>query len=223
MCNIEHLKCSDHNADGDPCAATPVRGVWKCGTHGGRALSEATGLANVDVEELVDTYARIGPALQAARVTTREKTYVESIQDGLDRANAMVSLLEMLVATLRPKAKAYVETIGEGPREREVWRQTQEGLVGPDVDGNLATHPWVILLKEWTQHQVNFAKTAADLGIQERTVRVQEAQLQVMSQAMIGFVEHLGLDLHSPEVQRAMEASLTAIDANVVDISSTEV
>lgn len=220
-CGSLHPGCAKHNATGVPCRGGVGEGKWLCNSHGGRALDEIGSLSPAAVDDLVESYGKIGPLLQQAKVSTRGKTHSESIRDGLDRANAMVAMLEVLVGTLAPAADSHVEILGAGtPRESEVHRVDIEGMVGPDHAGDLQTHPWVILLKEWTAAQVQFAAKASDLGLIERQVRVQEAQVSVVAEALIGVLNDLGLNLEDPAVQAAIERHLLAIDSTVVEIDS---
>lgn len=218
ICGVVHTGCFEHNRDGDPCQAHPVRSTYACANHGGRAIAERSGLGDIDIDDLIDTYSRLGPLLQAARVDTQGRTYIESIQEGLDRANAMVAMLEVLVGTLAPRARSHTEIVGVGVRERTVWHTTEEGMVGPDPEGKLGTHPWVVLLRDWQAAAVTFAKTASDLGLQERAVRVQEVQVKVLANAMLGFAQDLGHDLSDPMVTEALERHLLAIDNEVVEL-----
>lgn len=221
QCGAPHSFCSSHGKGGDPCGSPPLEGSWLCSSHGGRAVTEMGALAPEQVDSLIDTYAQIGPLLKQAKVSTRGRSYTESIQDGLQRANAMVAMLEVLVSTLAARARFHTNLIGEGgPKERETYEVTTEGLIGPNHEGDLQAHPWVILLKEWTALQVQFASKASDLGLIERQVRVQEAQVSVVAEALMGVLSDLGIDLNDPSVQSVIETRLLAIDSTAIEVDT---
>ena len=146
-------------------------------------------------------------------------TFAESVEDGLHRANSMVAMLQVLVKTLAGRAQSVRGLVAEGtPRERTEVTVIQEGWVGPDHDGDMVVHPWVQLYKEWVQIQGQLASKASDLGLLERQVRVQEAQMTAFAEALNGMLSDLGIDMGDPRTMGIIERRLLAIDSQVIEI-----
>jgi hypothetical protein len=218
-CGEAHTYCADHNADGDPCRGRCVTNSWKCATHGGRALRDLAPIEGRDLDEMVKTYQSVGPLLDAAHVKTAGMDFAESVQDALNRANAMVQTLYVLLRTLAPRAKFSTYWLGEdGPRPQLVVDVQTEGLIGPDDKANLQAHPWMTLYKEWVTIQGQLATKASDLGLVEHQIRVQEAQTEVLAMTLMAILTDLGIDPQSPEALPVIERRLLAMDSTVIEL-----
>lgn len=216
-CHEKHGRCADHAQNGDPCRNLPLKGSWKCASHKGRALRELSPVPDRETEQLIETYASVGPLLEAAHSHTSGMDFAESIQDGLNRTNAMVVMLQMLISRLAAKAD-WTGNWVEGQKPYYAVDVRKEGLIGPDDKGNLNTHPWVVLYGEWVSRQVQFAKAAADLGIAERNVRVAEAQTSIMAEAMLGLLSDFGIDIDDPDNMPIIQQRLLALDTTVIEL-----
>lgn len=219
-CHDVHMRCADHAIDGEACRNQVVKGSWKCHKHGGKALRDLAPVDDAEVDDLVKTYASVGPLLEAAQVRTSGMDFSESIQDGLNRANAMVVVLRMLIGTLAAKAQATVVWNDDGQKPYLVVDVKKEGFVGPDDKGNLNAHPWLVLYRDWVALQVQFAKAAADLGIAERNVRVAEAQTAIMAETMMALLTDFGIDVHAPQNMTIIERRLLAMDNTVIELGT---
>ncbi len=223
-CAQVHPRCAsdveEPNGELRPCGSRPVGGAHLCTSHGGKGLKESR-ISQDSLSEEIDRYAAIGPLLRRCAVATQGRTYVESLEDALHRANTMVLLLSMLIETLSAKATSVQTIVAEGtPKERSEWEVTKEGMVGPNVEGDLVVHPWVALYREWTDTQAKLAKVAADLGLTERQVEVAEAQVQIMSTTMVTILSELGIDLHDPRTRVILERNLLSMQATTIDTTA---
>lgn len=218
-CSEEHPRCGGHSSDGDgqrPCRRQPAAGQWRCATHASQAEKEAA----VDVAAMIAQYEPIGDLMRRAAVTTRNRTYIESLEDALHRVNTMVVVLAMLVETLPAHAEASTFTVAEDtPREQVVWQTDTEGLVGPGPDGELGVHPYLALYEKWTLMQGQLSKIAADLGLTERQVEVQEVQVRLMATTLSGILSDLGIDLADPRTRSVVERHLLQMETASVDTS----
>ena len=130
-------------------------------------------------------------------------------------------LLQILTETLSPKAKSESFLMGEGtPRERMHYEVTQDGMVQPTNEGDLVTHPWVILLGEWTERQGRLAKLAADLGLIERQVQVQEGQVKLVAAMMQAMLSEFGIDLEDPRSREIIQRHLFNLQAQTAEINT---
>lgn len=217
-CAQVHKRCGGHVQEADterPCLGAPLVGQWRCRSHA--SVEERSEV--VDVEDMVKTYAPLGALLQKCSVSTRGRTYVESLEDALHRSNTMVMLLSMLIETLPARAKATEVVEAEGtPRERTRYITHDEGMVGPDHEGDLAVHPYMTLYREWTQTQASLSKMASDLGLLERQVQVQEVHVRLMATTLSGILSDLGIDLTDPRTRSIIEGHLLRMETTSVDM-----
>lgn len=221
-CGQLHARCASHpqNRSDRPCDAAPIKGTWLCATHGGRVLADGGSVAvEMDLDREIEIYATIGPLMRKCSVDTKGRTYVESLEDALNRSNAMVLMLGLLMETLGAKAKATETVVAEGtPRERISWTTQTDGLVGPDADGNLAIHPWAIMYREWTGVQAQLAEVAAKLGLTERQVEVAEAQVSMMAVTLRAILSDLEIDLTAPRTREVLERHLLAMQTSAIEV-----
>lgn len=220
-CGEEHPKCGDHVGSREmkrPCRGSVAAGQWRCSRH--RSAKEAE--EQVDIEEIVRTHAPIGQLMRKCGVTVRNRTYVESLEDALHRANVNVMLLGMLIETLAPTAEFDEIVEAEGtPKETTRFIQRKAGLVGPDHEGDLATHPYMIMYQDWVKTQGQLSKLAADLGLIERQVEVQEAQVKVMAVTLSAILADLEIDLSDPRVRSIIETHLLRMEQTSIEIAGS--
>jgi hypothetical protein len=109
------------------------------------------------------------------------------------------------------RAAAMVEFIGQRVRER--WgvdgpELTVEGLSkGMEVE---IVHPIFELYRAERRHAVDVAKMAHSTGMEERRVRLQETQVQVMMSIVRNALERLGVEFGEAKVQRALREAIEA-------------
>jgi len=216
-CGQEHSRCGDH-AHGDdgkrPCQRHAPAGQWRCPDHATAAERREV----VDVDEIIKAYRPIGDLMRRCAVSTKNRTYVESLEDALHRANTMVMMLSMLIETLPAKSQTREVVEGEGtPRETTRFITDIDGMVGPDHEGDMAVHPYMTLYREWTDTQGKLSKLAADLGLTERQIEVQEVQVRIMATTMSGILADLGVDLTDPGTRSIIERHLLRMETTSVE------
>jgi hypothetical protein len=222
-CGQVHTRCASDVPEGDtrrPCNTHPVGGSFLCASHGGRAHAESSVSAG-DLNEEIERYSKVRPLLRLCAVETKGRTYIESLEDALHRANTMVLLLHMLIETLNVSAQADEIVVAEGtPKERIEYRVKAEGMVGPNHEGDLVAHPWVVLYKEWVDTQAKLARVAADLGLTERQVEVAEAQVKIMSSTLLQILTELEIELDDPRTRRILERNLLSMQSSSIDTTA---
>lgn len=225
-CDQIHGRCArdvrdPQSGDKRPCRANPVGLGWLCVRHRGMSASPARNVGQY-AQDLVAEYGAIGDLIRACGIKVAGRDAIEALEDALHRANTMVLTLSILVETLAPRARYEQFVLGEGtPRERIEYHTITEGLIGPDHQGDAMAHPWVVLLGDWTDRQGRLAKAAADLGLTERQVRVQEAQVKLMADTITGILTDLGIDMADPRAMGVIERRLLALDSQTASIETT--
>jgi hypothetical protein len=67
---------------------------------------------------------------------------------------------------------------------------------------------WVRLYQEWHDRLVRVAKTAIDAGVEERQVRLAEAQAQRLAAVIRAILTDLGYDLEEENVRKVVRLRL---------------
>ncbi len=67
---------------------------------------------------------------------------------------------------------------------------------------------WVRLHQEWHDRLVRVAKTAIDAGVEERQVRLAEAQAQRLAAVIRAILTDLGYDLEEENVRKVVRLRL---------------
>lgn len=218
VCEQVHRRCGDHvQRDGVkvPCGGAVAAGQWRCTTRHATATEKAD---IIDVEQMVKAFKPIGELLRKCSVTVRGRTYVESLEDALHRANTMVMLLYMLIETLPAASNAHASVVAEDtPREDIRWVTDEAGMVGPNHEGDLGVHPYVGLYKEWVQTQGQLSQIAEKLGLTERQIQVQEAHVRIMAATISGILSDLGIDIGDPRTRTIIETRLLAMETTAVE------
>lgn len=99
-------------------------------------------------------------------------------------------------------------------RVSELPEEELHGLVGGAAGGipESAPHVWIVMYRDERKHLANVAATCIKVGIEERRVRLAEAQGQLLAQVIRGVLEDLGVaDL--PEVPAVVRRHLTLVSS----------
>lgn len=217
-CGQVHKRCGGHvqrSGEEVPCGGAVAPGQWRCTTRHATATEKAE---IIDVESMVKEFKPIGELLRKCSVTVRGRTYVESLEDALHRANTMVMMLYMLIETL-PAASQVDEIVeAEGtPRETTRFVQRTAGMVGPDHEGDLGVHPYVTLYKDWVQTQGQLSQIAEKLGLTDRQIQVQEAHVRIMAATISGILSDLGIDITDPRTRTIIETRLLTMETTAIE------
>jgi hypothetical protein len=154
-CGAVHLRCVGHNGSGAPCGNWPIRGATICHKHGGSAR-HIKEAARRRVEAQVAERAVVTYGLP------REIDPTQALLEELYRTAGHVGYLGALVADL------------------------QEGdLKQLDAEGKFEkASVWVEMYWKERGHFAKVAKLAIDAGIEERRVKMAEAQGEQLSQVI---------------------------------------
>lgn len=161
-------------SSGEPCKQPVVPGTNRCRFHGGAAKQvRAKGqlrLAEAAARELVETYGR-----------KVETTAVEALLDEVQWTAGHVAWLRQQVAALEEKAL--------------VWGATQIKTGGQDGGITEAAEPnvWLRLYQQERTHLVKVCESAIRCGIEERRVRLAEAQGALVAQVIKAILADLQL------------------------------
>lgn len=231
-CGQIHERCAAHkkagydyaNHQGTPCMSWPDKksGLEVCNRHGGTTKAARTN----GETRLTRTRAlgEVGQLLNEMGDQLRGRTIPEALQACLDQAGAMVAILQILVAELDVETTWDTEE-QEGAEERfdgPGRRRTPvvlgdrivvgtAGLFGPDHKGNQKPHVLVQLYGEWVDRYGRLVKVAADLGLEERRVAIDETRAQAVVGAVLAGLRDAGAD--TPEVRTAIAGRLRALEA----------
>lgn len=208
LCGKVHARCLSHKGPGpggpqspqpgwgDPCGMNPLRGLEVCKAHGG-ASRNARAAAAVRAAK-ADALGEVGHLLTECGVTIAGRTHVEALDDALTRAGQMVMALGILVEGL--------DIPGDNDDDRVLW--------GPDHQGDNRPHILVDLYGQWLDRHGRLIKIAADLGIEERRVAIDEARAQAVVGAVLRGIQDAGVD--TPQVRAAVADRLRTLEAHTV-------
>lgn len=195
-----------------PCMMQPVPGAEVCKHHGGRSPGAIAAATDKLTRERA--LGEVGDLLNEADALVAGRPVEDAVQDSLDRASAMVTVLGLLVAELHVDTTWHWENIpgAAGGISRYVALDTPAGLIGPNARGEQRSNVLVDLYGEWTDRLARISKAAADLGLAERRIAIDEAQAQAVVGAVLAGLRDANAD--TPTVRAAIAERLRAIEAD---------
>lgn len=219
-CGLIHNRCAGHlkstNPDRAdtrdyPCGQPPQKGLTVCRFHGGGAPHvRAFAARNAALDR---AKGEMGELLDACRTTVAGRTTVDALDEMRERAGAMVVALGLLVGGLATRADAHIDWVtGDGASHLDVTVHT-EGIVGPDHAGDLKAHPYEQLYGQWLDRAARIEKLAADLGLEERRITLDESRAQAIIVVIRGTLEALGIDFDDGRVPGIVAGQLRALEA----------
>lgn len=177
-CSQVHDRCAGHNRAGSPCRNHPGEGFTVCRMHGGNAPQVQRKAAE-----------RVAEAAAAQAVATFGLAVDVSPTD---------ALLEEVHRTA-----GHVRWLGDQVKELEraalAWGRSKLEIIdaseypGVNVTETAAVNVWVDLYQRERKHLVDVCKAAIAAGIEERRVRLAEAQGELVGQAIRQILEGLSL------------------------------
>lgn len=176
------LICGAKKRDGDPCGAPPPRGGKRCVRHGGKAPAAMKAAA-----------ARV--AEQEAKETMEKAIVTLGLPQDIDPAKALLDEIA--------RAHGIVLWLQEKVRELEpdelIWGkvETQQGI-GPQGPVDTTTeraefHAWYQLYMAERKHLVAVSAAALKAGVEERRVKLAEAQGDIIAKAIRAILNALNL------------------------------
>lgn len=201
-------KCNARKTDGSGLCRhragwnTDHTGIGQCSKHGGRTPS-----ANMHAGK-VRLATSIGELLERHKPAIDEVDPVQGLLEVVRSTWGMRRVLEGLVAELMDQpAGELLDIDGEGGMV-----VAQRGLYGPDRFFDQKSHVLVTMLREWTMEHARACKLAIDAGIEERRIRVAEAHMELIAQALRGALVELGV-WDRPETPGVVERQLRLVAA----------
>lgn len=154
---------------GQPCRRWAVPGAAVCTTHGGKAPQVvAAAQRRIMAAEAGEILDRLGVAV--------ETTPVEALEAMLAEAAGNVAVLRSVIANLG----------------LNLWQATRHPDGTPTGTGDI--HPLISLYNSERDRLANLSVACAKLGLDERRVRLAEAQVDQLLGHLAGAVADIGLD-----------------------------
>ncbi len=178
-CGQVHPRCSAHNQLGEPCQQRPARGFRVCHWHGAKS-----------------------PAARAAA----------DRRLALEEAKAQLALERPLVfggqREIHPH-EALLEAVWEASYDAAFWAAKVRELEADDhlvvrtrpSDGSWQVHPFVAEASAAQERKARFAALAVRAGVEERRVRLEEANAQSLFRALTDALQAAPL---TPEQRQAV-------------------
>lgn len=202
-------KCSGHKKDGSPCGAYPIRGGTVCVSHGGGAGQ---------VKRKARERLAIAEAQRMVALAGVDMEPLEHLLDSLYRAFQQVKVWGLMVSALDAAgdewaaehdehrgALRYIEADVESDDELRV--VSAEPLLGFDRHGAATLHPFVAEHRRWVEIHGKFAKQCMDANIDERILRLQERQVELVNQAFEHALDAINVSSADRQVARKAYAA----------------
>ena len=166
----DRVRCTAKSKQsGQQCKKLAIPGGTVCRTHGGKAGQvQRAAQRRLQAAEAVEELARLGVSI--------ETTPIEALEAMLYEAAGNVAILRSMVADL-----------DQGQLYGELWHDNGQAT------GEAKPHVLVVLYNQERDRLAKLAEACAKLGLDERRVRVAEAQVQRFLDAVTGAVADVGL------------------------------
>jgi hypothetical protein len=187
-CGQQHTACDKHRKDGQPCGTSPVQGTTTCRMHAGKRL------------EVVKQEVATRRALAELELDG-EANPLDELLNEVQRAAAAVRWLADKVNSLEDREITHGIT-----------RTVQHADGSRDVTASAAVNLWVKMWQEERDRLARVCKLTLDAGVDERRVRLAEAQ----GRMIVDVIRATLLDLHvedTDEVHEVVSRHLRAIGA----------
>lgn len=204
-------RCGAKTRKGTPCKlpaghGTNHAGIGRCRRHGGASpQAELSGVIQLARREAVvmgrpldiDPHEAI---LECIRISAGEVQYASERIAELEEADAVGAIV----------------TTHERPLKYEKGEESATETVTEIFHGQPAAHIWIEVRHQAMDRLAKYSKTALDAGVDERRVRIAEAQAMMLAAAIRGILEDLGV-ADNPEAPAIMRKHLTTLTAGSVD------
>lgn len=205
-----HGKCPGTTRSGAPCGkvagyGTDHLGFGPCKFHGGSTINGRKNGARLRA------LGEFGGLLEECGIQVEGRSHFDALTDALDRAGRMVVAWGIKVAELDDDSTwSWVEHKGQrGGQDRWVTVE-QLGVVGPNAQGEQTVHVAVQQYERWLTLYGRLAKMAADLGLEDRRVRVEERTADMLLPVLEAMFAELGVD--AAEGRKVFARHLRAVE-----------
>ena len=201
-----------------PCKRPPIAGGNVCRTHGG-AL-KLTQLAASQRLAMMSAVGEIGDLMRECDIPDQHP--VDGLLEVVRVSGSMMRLMTFKVGELNedPEIQEILVEHKNGELSTKLV-SGRDAFWGLDKDGQMAPHPYVTLLRVWTERYERACKTALEAGIEERRLRLAEETSDTFFMAFTKALNLLGL---SPEVRSQLTTALAnelrrtqLLEANVTE------
>lgn len=184
MGGIERRTCRAVNRQGVRCGNWAMTGQEVCRLHGGSS-PQALDAAKRRLEK-ARADGRIAEFLEEYGIEAKHPH--DGILEVVDKSGAMVAVLGLLVGELSPDGG---------------------GLYGPDHLGDGRPHVLVEMYGDWLDRHAKACKLALDAGVDERRLRMAEAQASRLFSALSAALASAGLTTEQQfEIRSGLAAHL---------------
>lgn len=204
-------KCNARKTDGSGLCRheagwrTDHLGTGNCVLHGGGTRNGRAHGARLRAQ------GEFGELLERCGVLVEGREPSEAMRDALHRVGGMVVALSAMVAQLRDHADWHWSQAATGKDGASRWVIVEsEGVIGPNAQGEAKAHPLVREYSEWLTLYGRLAKTAADMGIEERRTVIAEEQGRLVVEVLRGVLADLGI-VETPEVAEIVGRRLRVV------------
>lgn len=170
-----------------PCRQAPRIGQQVCNAHGGRS-SQA--LARVDRDaEVANAIAAAGQLTELLDHIATPAHLADNMLDRVTWLGRMATAFGMLCGALDLHPDARAEVVGDGYNAGGDtgirWITQNRALYGPRHDGDGAPHVLVDLARTFTVDYLKAAKLYLDVGIDERRLQLEAAEIDQLQAAVM--------------------------------------
>lgn len=191
--------CAALKRDGKPCRkregwGTPHPGYGLCRVHGGNSPNGIANARSAEAAKLVEQYG-----------LPREIDPHDALLEELARTAGHVDWLRVQIGTFAESE--LVGPVGQSGTGKDGTTHHPEGK----------PNPWLALYQDEREHLVRVASACAKAGIEERRVRLAEAQGKVIVNVLRGVLGELGIAADDPRVGPAVRKQLAAVNGTATE------
>lgn len=186
--------CGGICQDGERCTRgkgerTDHPGFGHCWIHFGRTDNDAKHAAKERA------WGEFGALVAEQRIKVEGRSHYDVLTESLADIGAIVEALKVLLAEQDVNAEWHWEEVKgpQGGKARWVIVDT-EGLIGVDAQGQQRISALLDELGKYLTMYVRTAKVAAELGLEDRRVRVEERQADMLAEVLDAVFAELGVD-----------------------------
>lgn len=168
---------------------TDHKGFGQCRKHGGATRNGKKAAVKAEARGWLAQLA------DRCSVVVEGRTIAESMDDVINRTGAMALAWYEILGELQQNSDwCFEEHKGQrGGLDRWVVVQVA-GLLGPNAQGELAVHVADEQYRRWLADYLRAVKAAADLGLEERKVRLAEQQGEQITRVIEAVLRDHGVD-----------------------------
>lgn len=184
-----HLTPSSERA-GEPCTKAPIKGGYVCRSHGG-AVRNQQRAAELRLA-LMSAQGEIAELMSDCDIPDQDPTL--GLLEAVRVSGSMMRMLTLKVGELKEEPDLE-DVLVEGKNGELSTKKiaSRDAFWGYNKDGEMVPHPYVTLLKTWTERYEKACSVAISCGIAERQVKLAENQAELLAKAVKAILVGLNL------------------------------